>query len=44
MDKWQRENNASFDKLVRKDICFTNINPSDFSVIRDKNKYMRTLK
>ncbi|WVZ72929.1 hypothetical protein U9M48_021311 [Paspalum notatum var. saurae] len=31
------------DKLVRKDICVTNRNPADFTVISDKNEYMRSL-
>ncbi|KAJ1281870.1 hypothetical protein BS78_03G006700 [Paspalum vaginatum] len=31
------------DKLVRKDICETNRNPADFTVISDKNEYMINL-
>ncbi|OEL31843.1 hypothetical protein BAE44_0007137 [Dichanthelium oligosanthes] len=31
------------DKLVRKDICVTNRNPADFTVISDKNEYMINL-
>jgi hypothetical protein len=31
------------DKLVRKDICVTNRNPADFTVISDMNEYMRSL-
>jgi hypothetical protein len=31
------------DKLVRKDICQTNRNPADFTVISDKNEYMINL-
>jgi len=31
------------DKLVRKDICVTNRNPADFTVISDKNEYMRSI-
>jgi hypothetical protein len=31
------------DKLVKKDICQTNRNPADFTVISDKNEYMINL-
>jgi hypothetical protein len=31
------------DKLVRKDIGITNRKPADFTVISDKNKYMRKI-
>ncbi|XP_062189168.1 uncharacterized protein LOC133892421 [Phragmites australis] len=31
------------DKLVRKDICVTNRNPADFTVISDNNEYMINL-
>jgi hypothetical protein len=31
------------DKLVRKDICQTNRNPADFTIISDKNEYMINL-
>ncbi|KAK3163223.1 hypothetical protein QOZ80_1AG0000860 [Eleusine coracana subsp. coracana] len=30
------------DKLVKKDICQTNRNPADFTVISDNNEYMRS--
>jgi len=31
------------DKLVKKDICQTNRNPADFTIISDKNEYMISL-
>jgi len=31
------------DKLVKKDICQTNRNPADFTIISDKNEYMINL-
>ncbi|GJN06530.1 hypothetical protein PR202_ga24265 [Eleusine coracana subsp. coracana] len=30
------------DKLVKKDICQTNRNPADFTIISDENEYMRS--